>query len=149
MLDTDIHDTIAVDEEFARRIKQCQAAGHITLQSTHIQQEEIADIPTDRDIGQANVVDTQRIGASVLVWGKSLWGEDRWGTKDMNEAFVQLQKGNLKHTEDAMIGVTALTDADILVTNDQRFRTKFQSLTSRVIVMSSEEFAAFLQKFPA
>jgi predicted nuclease of predicted toxin-antitoxin system len=50
----------------------------------------------------------------------------------------------MRHTEDAMIGATALIEAAILVTNDDRFRKKFIALSSPVKTMSSDEFFSYL-----
>ncbi len=87
---------------------------------------------------------TERIGSGVFVLDYSRLDEDRLGTAETNTAFAELQNKNPKHTEDAMIGATALTDADILVTNDEHFKKKFVTLKSGVKVMSSDEFAAYL-----
>jgi hypothetical protein len=43
-----------------------------------------------------------------------------------------------------MIGATALSDADIFVTNDRNFRKKFEKLNSTVQVMSADELKSFL-----
>jgi hypothetical protein len=43
-----------------------------------------------------------------------------------------------------MIGVTAITDADILVTDDIDFRKAFVALGTNVEAMSSAEFVGYL-----
>jgi carbonic anhydrase/acetyltransferase-like protein (isoleucine patch superfamily) len=50
----------------------------------------------------------------------------------------------MRHTEDAMIGASALIEANILVTNDDRFRKKFIALGSAVKTMSSDELFSYL-----
>jgi predicted nucleic acid-binding protein len=70
--------------------------------------------------------------------------EDRLGSAETNSAFAAIQNGNLKHTEDAMIGATALIEADIFVTNDEKFRRKFIMLKSNVKIMSFAEFSSYL-----
>jgi hypothetical protein len=47
-----------------------------------------------------------------------------------------------------MIAATALTDADVLVTNDRRLVKKIQALGTGVKAMSSAEFATYLAKLP-
>jgi hypothetical protein len=142
--DSMIHDAIAADAKLKQLVDQRQAAGHVTFKTLHVQLEELAKIPSDRDIGQANAINAERIGSSVFVLDYSRLDEDRLGTDETNSAFDAIKKGNPRHTEDAMIGATALTDADILVTNDGDFRKKFEALGTNVRVMSSEEFAIYL-----
>jgi hypothetical protein len=142
--DSNIHDAIAADAKLKQLVDQCQATGRITFKITHVQLGELAEIPSDRDIGQANAINAERIGPSIFVLGHSRLDEDRLGTAETNSAFAAIQKGSPRHTEDAMIGATALTDADILVTNDGNFSKKFEALGTNVKVMSSVEFAIYL-----
>jgi hypothetical protein len=144
MLDSHIYDAVAANPALKQKIERCQANGHITLLSTHIQAEELARIPPERDIGQASAVDTESIGTSVFVLDYSYLDVDRLGTPEADNAFSQLQINNPKHTEDAMIGATALTDADILVTNDIGFRKRFKKLGSKLRIMSGSEFENYL-----
>jgi len=144
ILDSQIHDIVAADASLKQLIERCQSAGHITVLSTHVQGEELGKIPPHKDIGQATTVGAEQIGTSVFVLDYSYLDLDQLGTPAADAAFAQLQIGNLKHTEDAMIGTTALTDADILVTNDQKFRKGFEKLGSTVKVMSAAEFSTYL-----
>jgi len=144
MIDTNIYDAIAADSDLKIQIEKYQRDGSIKIVSTHIEAGELSKIPTERDIGQASAVKTERVGSGVFVLDYSRLGEDRLGSEETNSAFAAIQNGNLKHTEDAMIGATALIEADILVTNDENFRRKFITLKSSVKIMSSVEFSSYL-----
>jgi hypothetical protein len=144
MIDTQIYDTIAIDGSRKRLIESCQRDGLIQIKSTHIEAGELSKIPAIRDIGQATAVNTERVGSGVFVLGHSRLDEDRFGTPETNSAFAAIQKGNVRHTEDAMIGATALIEVDILVTDDNKFRKKFITLNSTVKTMSSDEFFSYL-----
>jgi hypothetical protein len=140
-LDSQIHDVVAADPVLQARLKECQSAGLISVITTHIQQSELSDIPQAKDIGQADAVDAVSIGASAAVWDRSLWDVDRLATPEAAAVFDHIQNRSARNTEDAMIGTTAYTDADILVTDDSRLRRRFQSLGSPVEVLSSAQFA--------
>jgi predicted nucleic acid-binding protein len=145
MIDTHIYDVVAADSEMKALIERRQLDGQIKLISTHIEAGELAKIPGDRDIGQATAVNTERVGAAVFVLDYSKLDEDRLGTEEANSAFSQIQKNNLRHTEDAMIGATALIEVDILVTDDDRFKRKFAALKSDIKMMSADEFGIYLR----
>jgi predicted nucleic acid-binding protein len=143
ILDTQIYDAVAANPALKDLIEQHCKNGKIIVLTTHVQLEELQDIPPHRDIGQTRAVDAKRTGTSVFVLDHSFLDEDRLGSPESSEAFARLQIG-AKHTKDAMIGATAVTDADILVTDDAPFRRRFKKLESRVRVMSSEEFFSYL-----
>jgi predicted nucleic acid-binding protein len=142
--DTNVHDAVAVDPGFKRLIERAVADGHIALSTTHVQLTELSKIPPRNDIGQASAIGANRTGTAVFVLDYSRLDEDRLGTPQTNAAFEAIRQGNPRHTEDAMIGATAFADADILVTDDTKFRKRFEALNSPVEVMSSVEFASYI-----
>ena len=144
MCDSNIHDAVVSDPDLKELIDQRQSEGHIVFKITHVQQTQLSKIPDARNKGQASTIEADRVGAAVVVSDHSLWDEDRFGTCETDAAFAAIQKGNPKHTADAMIGATVLSDADILVTNDRNFRKKFEKLDSTVQVMSSDQLKSFL-----
>ncbi len=76
---------------------------------------ESEEIPTE-----SVVLDVSRLGKAKLGDGKLL---------------EELRKGNLKHTEDALIGETAIRNGLILVTDDKALRKKVNRLEGRVITL--------------
>jgi len=76
------------------------------------------------------------------VWDVSRWGESKW-TDEKITLIELLRKGNLKHTEDALIGETAIKNKLILVTDDDLLRSNVKKLGGETI--SSEEFKEMLR----
>jgi len=125
---------------------------------THIQKDEIEaidkpdkqerkkrlleffkDLKQEKVATESFVLGTSRLGSAKLskvptesaVWGVSKWGESKWTSRD--NLIEELRKGNLKHTEDALIGETAIKNNFILVTDDKTFLNKVRSLGGRAI----------------
>ena len=146
MLDSMVHDVIASDKHFKNLIEKLSSLGKIEFLSTHIQAGQLANIPRERDIGQASAVDARQIGTAVFVFDHSFFDVDRFGTDEANDAFAKLQINNPKHIPDAMIGVTALTDADIFVTDDASLMGRIKKIApSSLITMSSSEFRSMIE----
>ena len=145
MCDSMVHDAVARNDwNLKHLIEQCRAAGHVVFKTTRVQLMQLARIPVHKDIGQASAINAERIGISMFFCGLSRVGEDRLGGPAIKSAFEALRTGNPKHSPDALIGITALTDADILVTDERDFRNRFRRLCTRVQTMSSAEFAWYL-----
>lgn len=148
MCDSNIHDAVVSDPALKKLIDQRQTEGHIVFKTTHVQQTQLSKIPNARDEGQASAIEADLVGAAVVVLDHSRWDEDRFGTCETDAAFAAIQRRDPKHTADAMIGATALSDVDIFVTNDRDLRKKFEKLDSTVRVMTSDEFKSFLAGRP-
>ena len=145
MCDSMVHDAVARNDwNLKYLIDECRAAGHVVFETTRVQLLQLARIPARRDIGQRNAIDAKRIGIPMFFCGWSKLGEDRLGGPAIHSVFEALRIGNPKHSADAMIGITALTSADILVTDERDFRNRFKRLDMRVQTMSSAEFASYL-----
>jgi hypothetical protein len=143
MFDSNAYDAIAADGAIMALIEHHRERGCIVVLETHVQADELAKIPPHKDIGQSNAVAAQRIPTTGAAWDVSKWDQAQWGSDATNRTITDLTSGNPKHIEDALIGATALDSVDILVTNDGRLRNKL--LTSKLRVMSSADFAAYLR----
>ncbi len=145
MCDSNVHDAVARNDwNLKQLIRRCSASGLIAFKTTRVQLTELSQIPIENNIGQATAINAKRIGISMFFCGWSWLGDDRLGGPITHAAFEALRNGNPKHSADAMIGVTALTDADVLVTDDDDFRKQFKKLNTSVRVLSSSEFASDL-----
>lgn len=145
MIDSMIYDALAGNENFRRLVQKKQDSGDIAMLSTRIQKDQIAAIPPARDIGQKSAARTTEIASAVFVLDVSRLDEDCLGSPEADAVFLHLQGRSLKHTADAMIGATAFSDTDILVTNDQKLTNRFRKLTSTTMVMTDVEFQVFLE----
>ena len=127
--DSNAFDFVAADPDLKSTIKECQDLGLISIWGTHIQGGELAAIPDSRNIGQAQTVaDINRTGTALFFCNFSHLGVDRLSSAESLAAFSAIQANNPKHTNDALIGATALVDTDMLVTDDGRLQSKFNQL---------------------
>jgi len=74
----------------------------------------------------------KQIPTESMVWDKSKWGSAKWSSEN-NTLLDYIRQGNLKHTEDALIGETAIKNKIILVTEDKKFRKKICALNGKAI----------------
>jgi hypothetical protein len=140
-----VHDAVVADLSLKQLIDKCLATGLVVFRTTRLQRAQLARISPENDVGQATAIDAEQIGLSMFFCGWSQAGVDRLGGPDTHAAFMALRKDNPKDSADALIGITALTDADILVTEDKRFGNRFKNLKTRVTVMTVAEFKAHLR----
>lgn len=111
---------------------------------THLQVDEINKCPDEEKraklflfMGKASPV---IIPTSSFVLGRSRLGEARLGDGII---FEELKKGNIKHTEDALIGETAIKENLILVTQDKTLKNKVNSQGGKAIDLT--EFKRLLE----
>jgi hypothetical protein len=145
ILDTNVYDAAIDNDQLRNLMAKKQESGSIALFSTRIENEELAAIPPLQDRGQKSAVQTVLISPAVFVLDASHLDDDRLGTDEANAAFNYLQNGSKKHTNDAMIGATAMIDADILVTNDHRLLNRLSAIDSKVKVITSQGLFALLK----
>ena len=163
MFDTNVFDKI-LDGDIPLEIIGKVAELGYTYFITHIQKDEIDAInkPEKQErkkrllelleefnkeevSTESFVLGTSRLGKAKLtktatesaVWGVSKWGEGKW-TDEKTTLIEKLRKGNLKHTEDALIGETAIKNNFILVTHDERLREVVKEFGGSVLTI--EEF---------
>lgn len=118
MFDTNIFDSV-LDE----KVDINKFPNNYEFFVTHIQKDEIEaiDKPEKQDkkkklLGLFKELNQEKMSTESAVWGVSKWGESKWTSE--NNLIEELRKGNLKHTEDALIGETAIKNNLILVTNN-------------------------------
>lgn len=88
--------------------------------------------------GVPGLFSIENIGESILLAGGS--AGDRVGKGVLYKAHM----GNSKQFEDALIADAAECDADVLVSNDQRFIRRMQALSKRCKVINFEGFQSWL-----
>lgn len=153
MLDTNIFDAIVEEKTDINNLP-----ANYEFYVTHIQKDEIdaIDKPEKQDKKkklssffkelkqetiptESFILGTSKLGNAKLsrvptesaVYGVSKYGEAKYTSKD--SLIKKIRKGNLKHTEDALIGETAIKNNLTLVTNDPQFLKKVISLGGKAI----------------
>ena len=143
MIDTMIYDEISRDVILKARLDTLQNERILEFVTTHIQSDQLSRIPQNRDIGQASAIHTRNIATSVLILGYSRLGQEQLG--DENGSYSRLDVSNPKNTPDAIIAATALSRADIFVTNDIRLANRIVSLGTSLTVVNLDAFKVILE----
>ena len=144
LLDTQAYDFVAANMRLKTLIADMQQDGRIELISTRIEADELDEIPPHRDIGQKSSVSSSKVGSAIFLLDISFLDEDRLGSDEVNAAFHHIENGKPKHTNDAMIGATAYSDADYLVTNDNRLIRRFSKLSGPCKVVKPDQLENLL-----
>ena len=97
-------------------VKDLVEAAAIVLVTTHIQEDEIRRIPDAERVKQLLGLPVEQVPTCGLVAGYSRVGAARVSEA---EPFESLRRGNLDHTEDALIAATAQYESATLVTEDK------------------------------
>lgn len=145
MLDSHIHDLIVGNPALREVVDTAQAAGKLTLVSTHVQHDELSRISDEQKRDAVLGIPVESQPTKGIVWGVSSWKGAHWGDKADGQIINHIMKGKLADAEDALIAATAAKTADVLVTNDGRLRKRIRSSGSPLRVWTSEEFASWLQ----
>lgn len=120
IFDSNVFDDLVSGKLDIDRIVKYKSKNNVEFFITHIQVDEINEcIDKDKRAKLFLLMGTLRpiiIPTSSSVAGKSRVGYARLGDGEILE---ELRQGNIKHTEDALIGETAIKDNLILITNDQ------------------------------
>ena len=144
MVDTNVYDAAVHNSELGSLIRALQGIGRIAVSTTRIQHEELQEIPPERDVGQASAVQTEQLPVGVFVLDYGILNDDHLGSEKADALFDRMRTESASNIEDAMIAATAATHADILVTDDRRFRKRFAGLSTATKAMSTSEFHTFL-----
>ena len=140
MLDSNAYDPIIDDLDLWRlTIETCQS-GRIELLLTHVQYDELCDIPQEERRNRAASIPFVVTPTYGLLLGTSKVGLARFGEPDKVEA---IRNQSDRHSRDALIAATAQHEGATLVTNDDRLTRRARQVG--VEVWSSAEFAAFLR----
>jgi predicted nucleic acid-binding protein len=144
MLDTNIYDAIVADTAVTQRVKEMIANGGLTIITTHIQKDQLGAIPAADKRAAVFSIPTEKVVTSGAIWGLSKWNECTWTDPVTSTVMGQVTKGNQKHAADALIGVTAAANADVLVTNDRQLAARFEAIGTKVPVWDFDEFLKFI-----
>jgi hypothetical protein len=141
MFDNNILNKIVEGELDMSKIKGCNK---FEIYATHIQTDEASSCK-DENKRKMLILNLTKLSPIIIptesgVYGVSKWGEFKWGDKDSK--VEDLRKGNNKHTEDALIGETAIKNGILLITNDKTLKSRVNLNSGRAINL--EEFKELL-----
>lgn len=139
MLDTMIFDRIVATRGLTRRIRRLVKAGALTILTTHIQEDELAAVPSWWKRARIARVPSVRVPTSEFVWDVSRFDEARLGT---GEPLEQI-RGTKTHTKDGLIGATAFAESAVLVTEERRLTRRASD--AGVTVWDFSRFRAWVE----
>ena len=123
MIDTNIVDCIVAEEGLSGRLQNLHHSGRLTILTTHIQQDEIGETPDTKQEHRKKLQEAiAKIAPQVVPTKGFVLGRSRLGLAALGdgESIDRFRKGNIEHTEDALIASTAETKADVLVTENTK-----------------------------
>ncbi len=145
MFDSNIYDKVIANEALFVQLRSLIDSNQLEIVSTHIQLDELGRIENNAKRESALAVPSTIVPTMGFVLDVSrldmacLDG----GNPEIIE-YEQIQKGNLKHVEDALIALTAHHEADVLVTEDNKLINKIKATKTKLTLWKFEEFKSFL-----
>ena len=145
MLDTQIYDLIIAVPGLVDHINRLTAEGTMAILCTHIQNDELADIPDEHKRAEVSRIDRQQVTTAGAVSGISKYGGATYGDGSSSGiALDQIRSLSKRHTKDALIATTAARDADVLVTRDRRLANRVSATSASCEVWSFEQFKSYI-----
>jgi predicted nucleic acid-binding protein len=120
MLDTMIFDGIVGTWGLTRRIRRLVSSGALTILTTHIQEDQLAEVRSRWKRVRIARIPRVSVPTSEFVIGYSRLGRARLGTGEPFETI----RSTPTHTKDGLIGATASREGVILVTEDRRLTSR-------------------------
>lgn len=134
MVDTMVFDHLVAHADDRDVVVAAVREGRLLLRTTHVQEDQLEQIPDTTKREAAEQIPRQVIPSSVFVVGVSRVGMARAGTGDDYEA---IRRGE-KDVEDAIIAATAVSEAHVLVTEDKRLVKRARDRL-RVVIWSADQ----------
>ena len=145
MLDSNVHDEVIAVPGFADRLRVAIATGHIQIVTTHIQQDELARIPVPAKRAAALDVPGTVTATAGAVWDVSPWDQARWGEGQGEIKYTDIFKGNPRDIEDALIVITAASEADVLVTQEKgKLPKRILVTNTKLVVWDFEQLKRYV-----
>ncbi len=154
MFDSMIYDEILASEGVLDLLKIKHSKGHIEIIDTHVQHNQISNIPPEKNDHREKLLDlyeqlrplAKRVPTAAGVWDVTRWDEGTFGEGTGDLKLDEIIKGNPdKYATDALIAVTAAAHVDVLVTKDDTLRSRIRDSSSELKTMSFDEFSQWLK----
>jgi hypothetical protein len=147
VLDSNIFDLL--DEDLVELLNRATNDRKLTLITTHVQPDQLEATPDLRKNQFLSEVFRRlimtRLPTSGAAWDASKWDQAKWGDGTGDLKFDAVQGGNPVHAPDALIAITAASDADVLVTEDKKLTARVAAAGSKLQVWSFARFGQFVR----
>lgn len=145
MLDTQIYDLIVTIPDMAKQLNHLSKEGKVTILCTHIQEDELAQIPDVQKRNNIAQIIKKKVATSGAVWDVSKWDQATWGNGSSSGVGINdVRSPSRKHTSDALIASTAARDADVLVTEDNRLTNRMKNMSARCQIWGFDQFKSYI-----
>jgi hypothetical protein len=126
MIDSMIYDRIVAASGMVAALRRLIDARRLDVVVCHVQEDEVAATPDEaRRRALTNVPVSKKVRSSVFVLDVSRLGEARLGAPQQGDLDYEILAGpNRRHAQDAVIALTALNEAEVLVTDERRLRSQ-------------------------
>jgi len=141
MLDNDVLNKLADGEINLEKIK---SSNKFEFYATHIQTDQASRCKDEDKRARLSLFLTS-IKPNVIATESFILGKSRWGFAKFSDEkeLEELRQGNMNHTEDALIGETAIKNRILLITNDKTLKSRVNVNGGRAINL--EEFKDILE----
>jgi hypothetical protein len=136
MFDSMIFDKLAAKPNLVDLLKGLVEDGAILVLTTHIQINELADIPDEEKRKKLSEIPleitTEIVPTSGAIFGVSAYGYSTHGdARDAEISIDDVMAGSPNDVHDALISSTASVHADVLVTEDKGLTKKLKRLNHK------------------
>jgi predicted nucleic acid-binding protein len=147
MIDSNIHDKIVLSSNTMERIESAIRSNQLTLISTHIQRDQLLNIPNSKALHREAVLQVPTVinRTSGAIWGVSKWGAATWTTSRDRHVIKGVMTVDGNHSEDALIAASASALADVLVTEDKNLLKRLRKLALDLELWSFAHFCEWLE----
>jgi hypothetical protein len=143
-LDSNIFDKIISDKEVKNKILILKRSNKMKIFTTHIQLDELNATPNEtkrKKLVECAKEISECIPTMGVVIGVSKVGMARISN---GEEIQKIRQNQLKMTRDSLISSTASSDADFLVTDDEKFAKRVKQELKNITVLKYDDFVKIL-----
>jgi predicted nucleic acid-binding protein len=140
MLDTMIFTHIVGDAAFAKVVRDAARSGSITIVTTHIQEDQIADMRDGEKREAISRIPRTVVPTTGFALDVSRLGMAGLADEETSATIERIGQRHLKNTKDALIAASARDEADAIVTDDKTLRKRIRREGLDVTLLNFEEF---------
>ena len=145
-IDSNIADNILDEPGLAGEIGEAAGGSRLIFITNHVVRDELARTPNvgrrERLLAVYDALPKRDVPTHGGVSGISKWGGFRWGDPS------HLKTSGRGALRDALIGMTAAGEADVLVTEDDDLKAKVRERVPILEVWSFQGLVAFVRQVP-
>lgn len=142
-----VFDKIAATPGLTDDLEALTKAGELEIVSTHVQDDELRRISNLVKRGAVLRIPRRIVPTTEVVLGVSRFGLARFGSGEAGGVrYDDIQIGNPRHIEDALIGLAAAHEADVLVTDEDRLAKKVKVAATTLQVWNFARLVGHIEK---